>query len=124
MDGPRLQDELYNGNFWFHSTLRTWIYTSRISYTGEKNIEPDLINGNTEKQLALKSIATCNQIPSCSIDVPPRYSPSGVQAALSSSSTHCTLIDITRNMSQAVLDAIIHDVLQSIFSMESAITCY
>ena len=44
---------------------------------------------------------------------PPRYSPSGVEAALSSSSTYFTLIDITCNVLQAVLDAVIHDILQA-----------
>jgi hypothetical protein len=38
--------------------------------------------------------------------------PSGVEAALPSSSTYCTLINITPNVTEAVLDAVIHDILQ------------
>jgi hypothetical protein len=76
-----------------------------------------------------KFIVTGTKILKCSIhnhieQVRLHYWPSGIEAALSGSSTYCTLVNITSNMSQAVLDAIIHNILQEHVHMKLITICY
>ena len=58
-------------------------------------------------------VATIRAAVSPKNEIPETQSPkSRVEVALPSSSTYCTLVGITRNVFQTVLDAIVHNILQ------------
>lgn len=98
------RDNSYPG-FWLHGRYK------------ERDVEKDVNTSHSHLRccLANKTRSPETQSPELlGLDFLPKephlHSPSSVEVALSSPSTYCTLTDVTRNVLEAVVDAIVHNI--------------